>query len=129
MATTPFTRRRPRRLQGRPPPLTVAQILAWADRHHARTGRWPTQGDGRVSGSLSENWRALNVALRDGYRGLPGGSSLAQLLAQYRHTRNKKRLPPFTVPQILVWADLHHARTGRWPTRHSGPVAEAPGET
>jgi hypothetical protein len=109
--------------------LTVAQILAWADRHHARTGRWPTQGDGRVSGSLSENWSALDVALRDGYRGLPGGSSLAQLLAQYRHTRNKKRLPPLAVPQILVWADAYFARTGRWPTRHSGPVAEAPGET
>jgi hypothetical protein len=109
--------------------LTVRQILAWADHHHARTGRWPSQGAGRVSGSLGENWRALDVALRDGYRGLPGGSSLAQLLAQHRHTRNKKRLPPFTVRQILTWADAHFARTGRWPTRHSGPVSEALGET
>jgi hypothetical protein len=22
-------------------PLTVEQILAWADAHHARTGEWP----------------------------------------------------------------------------------------
>ena len=69
------------------------------------------------------------MALRDDYRGLPGGSSLAQLLAKYRHVRNRKRLPPFTVAQILLWADAFFARTGRWPTRHSGPVREAPGET
>jgi hypothetical protein len=35
-------RRKPRkrRVAG-PPPLTVPQILAWADAFHARTGRWP----------------------------------------------------------------------------------------
>jgi hypothetical protein len=30
---------------------------------------------------------------------------------------------------VLVWADAHMARTGRWPTAGSGPVRGAPGET
>jgi Phage derived protein Gp49-like (DUF891) len=36
---------------------------------------------------------------------------------------------PLTVEQILAWADANKARTGRWPTRWSGPVAESWGET
>lgn len=76
-----------------------------------------------------ESWRNLNQALRQGLRGLPGGSSLAQLLAEHRHTRNKKRLPRLRIPQILAWAKHHYKKTGRWPTRSSGPVHQAPGET
>ena len=38
------------------------------------------------------------------------------------------RRPALTVPQILAWADAFRARTGRWPTRKSGPILEAPGE-
>jgi hypothetical protein len=34
-----------------------------------------------------------------------------------------------TVEQILAWADAYRERTGSWPTRESGPVADAPGET
>ena len=35
-----------------------------------------------VLDSPGENWRAINQALRDGNRGLPGGSSLSWLLAE-----------------------------------------------
>jgi hypothetical protein len=38
-----------------------------------------------------------------------------------------KRL--FTVDVILVWADRHYERTGRWPFLKSGPVHESPGDT
>src|SRR5262249_11074482 len=68
-------------------------------------------------------------ALQRGERGLPGGSSLARLLAAERGARNQAGLPPLTVERILAWADAHHARTGRWPTEVSGPIPEAPGET
>jgi hypothetical protein len=34
-----------------------------------------------------------------------------------------------TIEQVLAWADAHHERTGSWPTRQSGPVIGAPGET
>jgi hypothetical protein len=65
----------------RRPPLTVGLVLAWADDHHGRTGRWPSRSSGPVQGVPGENWYALNQALADGRRGLPGGSSLSRLLA------------------------------------------------
>jgi hypothetical protein len=63
------------------PPLSVEQILAWADEHHTRTGSWPTELSGPV-GTTGESWQAINRALRDGERGLPGGTSLFKLLRQ-----------------------------------------------
>jgi hypothetical protein len=74
------------------PPLTVEQILAWADAHHARTGRWPSAEAGPVPGAPGETWHAVHAALYVGRRGLPGGDSLARLLA--RHQRSQRRAPP-----------------------------------
>jgi hypothetical protein len=31
--------------------------------------------------------------------------------------------------QILQWAKAHLRRNGQWPTRNSGPVVDAPGES
>jgi hypothetical protein len=66
------------------PPLTVGQILAWADAHHACTGEWPSAGTGPVAGAPGEKWVHLDRALRDGLRGLPGGDSLSRLLDRRR---------------------------------------------
>jgi hypothetical protein len=120
-------RRRRRRSR---PPITTAQILVWADAHHRRTGRWPVTDSGPVTaGPLGLSWRALDNALRLGFRGLEGGSSLARLLAEHRHVRNPHQLPRLSRQQILAWADADQKRTGAWPTAQSGPVAGAPGET
>ena len=110
------------------PPLTVAQVLAWADRHHARTGRWPITTSGPVLDHPGEEWVRIDAALRRGLGGLPGGDSLARLLAERRGRRLRSRKPPLTVGQVLGWAQRHRRRTGRWPTTASGPVADAPGE-
>src|SRR5262249_39409656 len=64
-----------------------------------------------------------------GLRSLPPGSSLPRLLAHHRGVRNRKGLPPFTEEQILQWADAFHERTGAWPSKYSGPILDAPGET
>ena len=32
--------------------------------------------------------------------------------------------PPLSVPQILAWADSHHAQTGEWPKASSGHVLD-----
>src|SRR5437867_1040444 len=109
--------------------LSISQILAWANSYHERTGKWPKSLSGRVPGGLGDNWRNIDNALRYGLGGLPGGSSLAQLLAERRGVPNLKRLPKLMVKQILVWADAHFRRHGRWPTQKSGPVAEAPRES
>lgn len=121
--------RRKRRVGARPPQLSVAQILAWADAFRARAGQWPLNSFGRIPGALGETWRRVDSALRLGLRGLPGGSSLAQLLHEQRGVRNLGALPRLTEEQILAWADAHHRRTGRWPNLDAGPVVEAPGET
>ena len=110
------------------PPLTEEQVLAWADAHHARTGRWPVSGSGPIAEAPGETWGAVNQALYRGLRGLAGGSSLARLLARERGVRNEKRLPPFRIPDILRWADAHRHRHGTWPTCQSGPIPEAPGD-
>ena len=60
---------------------------------------------------------------------MPGGSSLARLLAQRRGQRNIQQLPRLTEGQILAWADAHRKRTGAWPFSSSGPVAGAAGES
>jgi hypothetical protein len=113
----------------RRPHLHISQILAWADEYYERIGKWPKANSGRIVGGIGDTWRAVNMALVKGLRGLPGRSSLAQLLAERRGVRNRKRLPPFTVEQILAWADAHYERTGAWPGHESGPIASAPGET
>src|SRR5205823_3864337 len=100
------------------PPLTVEQILVWADEHRARTGIWPTATSGSIVDAPGETWTAVEVALVQGRRGLAlaGGSSLALLLAEHRGVRNFWSRPDLTIEQILAWADAHHQRTGRWPT-------------
>lgn len=119
---------RGRRHKGLLPRLTIAQILAWADAHHSRTGDWPDQTSGAVTDAPGETWGGVNAALDVGGRGLPGGSSLAQMLEAHRGVRNPMALPRLTEEQILAWADAHHARTGEWPSRGSGPIAGSPGE-
>jgi hypothetical protein len=108
--------------------LTVEAILRWADAQHERTGRWPSVRTGDVVDAPGETWATLNQALVRGSRGLPGGSSLAKLLAEHRDEQNHRRASRLTVKQILRWADLHHQQTGEWPNQYSGPVADAPGE-
>ncbi len=109
--------------------LSVERILAWADAHHERTGEWPTCRPEEIPESPGDTWRNVSDALYVGYRHMKGGSSLAQLLAERRGVPNRARRSTLTFSDILAWADAFHARTGRWPTSRSGPVAEAPGET
>jgi ribosome-binding protein aMBF1 (putative translation factor) len=115
--------------RARPPQLTIQQILAWADLHHERTGRWPTNTCGAVLDQPGERWNYINLYLRVGLRGLPGKTTLARLLAAYRGARNKTNLPRLTIPQVLRWAKAHYEKMGSWPKRTSGPVLGAPGET
>jgi hypothetical protein len=121
----PQERRRRYRTRRRHPSvrLSVSEILAWADSHHARTGRWPQVYTGAIWDALpGETWRRIDNALRYGLRGLPGGSSLIQLLSQYRDVRNTQNLSPLTEGQILAWALAHYWRNGTWPNRYSGLV-------
>jgi hypothetical protein len=122
-------RRSPKRLRAGPlPPLTIGQILEWADAHHARTGKWPNINSGLVRENRNEKWESIDSALRRGRRGLPLSRGLAPLLLERRGVPIWNRVPPLTEALILKWADAHKRRTGAWPTGKSGAVADAPGE-
>jgi hypothetical protein len=126
----PKKRRRPKRLRAGPRPLlTIGQILAWADAHHARTGSWPSFSSGPIDSAVDEDWKWIDRALSNGHRGLLGGSSLSRLLAEQRGRREHMNPPVLTVEQILAWADTHFERTGCWPVQTSGAIAGVPGET
>jgi hypothetical protein len=111
------------------PKFTIPQILKWADAHHHRTGMWPRNKDGPITGASGETWMAVDMALRNGIRGLSGGNSLTKLLSAKRCVPNRMSQPRLTRRQILAWADAHRRRTGNWPVIESGPIAEAPNET
>jgi len=67
-------RRRGVRNHGRPPRLTTRRILALADNHRVRTGKWPSASSGFVAGADGETWQAVNLPLHEGLRGLPAGT-------------------------------------------------------
>jgi hypothetical protein len=66
------------------PPLTVEQVLTWADTWYAARGQWPRHDDGPIPDAPGESWAAVEAALSSGCRGLKGGSSLYALLKKYR---------------------------------------------
>jgi hypothetical protein len=117
------------RNQANLPRLTERHIVLWADLYEQRTGSWPHAGSGAIPEAPGETWQKVNSALIHGLRGLAGKSSLAQLLAQRRQARIRRRPPPLTEREILSWADAYRRGTHRWPTASSGSIPEAPGET
>jgi hypothetical protein len=62
-------------------PLSVDTILDWAGAYHQQTGTWPTAASPPLALPAHEHWKGIDRALRAGYRGLAGGSSLRQVLA------------------------------------------------
>ncbi len=119
---------KPKRVRFEKPRLTVGQILTWADEHYRRTGDWPRPSSDRIPGA-DETWNAVQIALNAGKRGLTGGLTLAILLERYRGRPHPQHKPRLTERGILEWADAHYRATGCWPTRKSGPIRAASGET
>jgi hypothetical protein len=113
----------------RSPRLTIAQILAWADSHYARTNQWPTNKSGPVSENHQDTWRTIDCALYQGLRGLPCHITLAQLLERERGVRNRQHLPSLTEEQIVDWAQEFHQQTGCWPKSTNGLIPGTNGDT
>lgn len=95
--------------------LSVRQILRWADLHHAHFGIWPRWNSGPVRDSPGELWRRIDCALTQGTRGLPGGSSLLELLKA--HGRVSQRCNGWTPAEDALLGtipdDQIAARIGR----------------
>src|SRR5262249_52136989 len=99
------------------------------DAHKERHGSWPKSTSGPIPEAPGESWRIIERNLASGRRGLPAGSSLAQLFSEHRGWRSTSHLPPLTVPQIVAWIHSFRARTGRWPTADSGAIPDYGGDT
>jgi hypothetical protein len=112
-----------------PTPLSVAEVLAWADAHHAAEGSWPNPASGPIAGVKGESWGKIDHALTHGTRGLPGGASLRRLLLEHRGPWLGTQMTRVSVEEVLRWADLHHQEHGVWPNADSGPVDRVPGFT
>jgi hypothetical protein len=108
------------------PSYTVTLLLKWIDARHESKGDWPHDDDGPIPGTNGETWYAVDMALRKGLRGMPGGSSLAKFLMIKRGVRNIMALPRLRTEQIVEWIDEHKKDKGTWPTAESG---EIPGTT
>jgi hypothetical protein len=102
-------------------PLTVEQILTWADAHHARTGHWPQSGSGLIPEAPGVKWAAVNSALGDGLRGLPGGDSLSRLLDRLRRP-GARRPPPWTPEEDEMVRTLSAREAARRTGRSLGAV-------
>ena len=105
--------------------LNFETILLWADAHFIRCGKWPNRGSGSIVDSPGDTWNAVQLAMRRGSRGLPGGTTLTKLLAERRDRYDWPCLRLDT-ETILRWANTFHAKTGRWPGAESGKVEEFP---
>jgi hypothetical protein len=71
------------------PNLSVRRILAWADAHFERTGRWPVHTSGPIPGAPGETWGGIHATLNRGGRGFPPGGSLYRLLREHGRLRSK----------------------------------------
>lgn len=111
------------------PTLDVKTILAWADAHHIRHGKYPTSKSGLIAGSEGITWRAVDHSLRLGTRGLPGNETLVMLLQRERDKINPVDRPPLTVERILTLADSYYFLHGVYPTKLSGWASTHLGET
>lgn len=83
------TRRRYRNFR---PRLPLSQIRTWANAYRRKTGEWPNLDSGPIPNAQGLDWRIVDTALRDGLRGLPGGSSLCRMFGRKVDRRFKSRM-------------------------------------
>jgi hypothetical protein len=109
-----------------PQPLTEEKILSWADAELAASGKWPHAVAGDVRDVPGESWPAIDRALRFGFRGLPEGGSIAQLLEKHRGAVNHLEPRRMTEKKIARWARAFYKTHRRWPTRSAGAIPGTP---
>lgn len=110
-------------------PLTEEQIIKWLQNHYDHIGEWPRRDSEHLFKLQGDSWSKIDTALREGLRGLPGGSSLAQLLKKYFGVGNIQSLPQLSIEEIKNCILMYKERTNEWPNEKSGSIPELPGET
>jgi hypothetical protein len=101
--------------------LAARAAAANRARHEGPLGDVPAPGRPAVVGPAAgpvlaapgQLWGTVHFALRWGLRGLPGGDTLALLLARERNKPHPCEKPRLTEAIILRWARAHRRRTGK----------------
>ena len=109
----------------RRPALTIDQILAWADAHHKRTGKWPGVLSGRIHDAKDETWQGVDFRPAHGDPRLAARIVATQTVGEVPRAQFQSGRSSLTIPQILAWADEHHQRTDKWPGVYSGRISAA----
>lgn len=104
--------------------LTEDAIIEQAKKFHALHGRLPGAGDGLLPDYIGEDFHSINIALRQGDRGLGGGLSLDKL-----YIKHGLKLGELSEEIIIHHALRHFEKHGKLPNQYSGPVEGFPGES
>jgi hypothetical protein len=100
--------------------LTVEIVKAAIVKYrNANGGRNPTvtSGDATPYVGNTVTWRGVNSSLREGCRGLPGGSSLARFLVEHGFDEDK---PDITDAELETACRAFHTEHGTYPKVDSG---------
>lgn len=96
--------------------LDENQIFEWAKEFQFKNKKFPTRASGKIPGT-TEDWNTIDAALRYGYRGLEGGSSLSMLL-NGRRAENRKRASEVTLTFDYIWVQARkfYIEHRTWPS-------------
>lgn len=113
------------------PRLSKSGILELASYHRSIFNAWPNIASGEVKGGgQGDTWKIYDHCLREGQRGLPGGSSLAEILSEAYGAPLKINKKQTSEAEIVCLAKNHFTSNGYWPNKQSGPVHDGhPGDT
>ena len=104
------------------PDLTEEIIVKAMKDYHEEHGKYPSlkSGDASKYIGFKITWTAIDACLREGFRGLPGGSSLAQLRKEY----NLGIEPDLTEDLIIKAMKDYHEEHGKYPSLKSGDASK-----
>jgi hypothetical protein len=102
-------------------PLTEELIRKWILDEFTSTGKWPNTRSGKVQVvGVDEAWQSLHNYLVRGGRGLPGGQSLTDVVAEVRRQAGLEVV--LTEGLIKQWIRAEYEKTKRWPLASDGDV-------
>jgi superfamily II DNA or RNA helicase len=74
-------------------PISESLIRELGEEFKSAHKRWPTKSDGNLCLPEGETWKGYDVAARGGFRGMPGGSSLAKIFGYAdRHNQSPRSI-------------------------------------
>ena len=105
--------------------LTLDRIGESIEAFFHERGCFPSLTTDECAAGLGIKWRSVDIYLRTGQRGLPGGSSLPIEVDNIRKRLNRSpRVVPLSLDQIHAGIRAYQQRTGHWPTVTSGLIEE-----